>query len=111
MTVLRLFLIAFFLVIVVYTGITLSREGLSLFAVYFGDLFALGWRGQFNLDFAGYLMLSALWLMWRSGFAMAGMVQALCAGVLGMMVFAPLVLVLSLRSGGDLRKLLLGVHA
>ena len=111
MSFLRSFLIILFVVIALYTVIVISREGMGLIPVFFGDLVALTWRGQFNLDFACYLMGSALWVAWRGGFSGGAVATALVASVAGMLFFAPLVLVYLARAEGDLRKLLLGVHA
>ncbi|MBD3662453.1 hypothetical protein [Sulfitobacter aestuariivivens] len=111
MTYLRTGLIAMCALLATYTLIVVFREGTGLVAVFFGDLISVTWRGQFNLDFACYLMLSALWVAWRSGFKAAGIFTALIASVVGMLFFAPLVLVYASRASGDLKKLLLGVHA
>ncbi|MGC1496501.1 MAG: hypothetical protein WA790_11895 [Sulfitobacter sp.] len=111
MTVLRSVLIVLFGTLALYTIAVVFRDGVGLFPIYFGDLFSVTWRGQFNLDFACYLILSALWLAWRSGFSTGGVVVALIASILGMVFFAPVVLVLIGRSKGDMRRLLLGEHA
>ena len=103
MTFLRCLFIVFGIVIYLYSALVVMREGLGLFAVYFNDLFALNWSGQFNLDFALYLMLSGLWLAWRSGFSTSGIVRGLIASVCGMLYFVPQVLVLMARCRGDLR--------
>ena len=61
MTLFRLFIGAMFAVIAIYTLAVVVEHGLNLFPVFFG---AMGWPGQFNLDFLGMLMLSALWAAW-----------------------------------------------
>ena len=61
----RVFLGTLLAVITIYTLAVVAEHGLNLFAVFFGDIGALGWPGQFNLDFLGMLMLSALWTAWR----------------------------------------------
>lgn len=111
MPVLRNILMVLFGVLFIYTVAVILRDGVGLFPVFFGDLMSVTWRGQFNLDFACYLVLSALWLAWRSGFSPGGTLIALIAGVFGMTAFAPVVLVLISRARGDVRRLLLGVHA
>jgi hypothetical protein len=62
-------------------------------------------------DLSGYLILSGLWLAWRVGLTGASVVSVIAAATLGMLVFAQIVLILAHRAGGDLRQLLLGVHA
>ena len=111
MTVLRPFLLVLFGTLSLYTLVVIFREGPNLLPVFFGDIWSLGWRGQFNLDFACYLMCSALWVAWRGGFARGAICLALIASVAGMVFFAPLVLVFLARAKGDIPRLLLGVHA
>lgn len=111
MSALRTLLIALFVALALYTIVVVARDGAGLVRVFLGDLFAVGWRGQFNLDFLCYLVLSALWVAWRSGFSGVGIATAVVASVAGMLFFAPLVLVYMARAGGDMRKLLLGIHA
>jgi len=110
MNFLRNMLLVLGVVIYLYTFAVITRDGLGLFAVYFADLFAVNWSGQFNLDFACYLMLSGLWLAWRSGFSTNGIVCGLLASILGMLYLVPQMLVLIARSNGDMRALLLGVR-
>ncbi len=110
MTVLRPMLGLFGLTLFVYAVIVILQDGFGFFPIFFNELFALTWQGHFNLDFASYLVLSALWVAWRSGFTPVGIATAAAASVLGMMFFGPLVLVYAARAEGDLRKLLLGVH-
>jgi hypothetical protein len=62
MTAFRVLLLVILATIVVYTGFVIAGHGLGLFAVFFDDIAKLGWPGQFNLDFLGFLVLSALWL-------------------------------------------------
>ena len=97
--------------VLVYTLAVVPTHGMALVPVFVSDLLALSWRGQFNLDFACYLVLSAVWVAWRGGFSPAALALAGLASVGGMLFFAPYVLVASLRSHGDTRRLLLGVNA
>ncbi len=108
---LRFVLMALFTAIFAYTVYTVSVYGWTLIPIFLGDLFSGTWRGQFNLDFLTYLWLSALWIAWRGGFTGGAIAIALAASVLGMIFFAPYVLYLTAQSGGDMRKLLLGMHA
>lgn len=94
--------------IVVYTVIVISSHGMNLLPVFFGDIGRMGWPGQFNMDFAGFLILSGFWLAWRHHFSPAG----LALGLLGLFGGAPVLtaylLITSFQSGGDVKVLLLG---
>lgn len=69
MVVLRAVLVIHLIALTVYTALVIDRGGWDLLAVFFGDMAAIGWPGQFNLDFMGFLALSALWTAWRGRFA------------------------------------------
>ena len=60
-------------VLFAYTGIVGIRHGWNLFAIFFGDIAAMTWPGQFNLDFTCLLMFTGLWLAWRHHFSPAGL--------------------------------------
>ncbi len=111
MTVLRSIIAALGLALLVYTLAVIPQHGINLLPVFLGDVFAVNWSGQFNLDFASYLLLSGLWVAWRGGFSRVSIVVGLIASVAGMVFFAPYVLWLSLTTGRELHTLLLGVHA
>jgi hypothetical protein len=108
MTAFRVLLVAIFATIVAYTAIVVASHGLGLFAAFFGDIAEMGWPGQFNLDFTGFLALSALWLAWRHHFSPLG----LALGVLGFFGGAPVLtaylLATSFAVNGDVKELLLG---
>ena len=111
MTLFRLFLAIAWGVLAAYTAIVISREGMDLLPVFFGDIAALTWSGQFNLDFLLMLTLSALWVAWRHRFSPAGLALGAIALVGGLLFLLPYLFVLSLRAGSDARSLLLGDHA
>ena len=104
----RLLLAVIFLGIAGYTAVVIANHGMGLFAVFFGDIAELGWPGQFNLDFLGFLTLSGFWLAWRHHFSPGGLVL----GVLGLFGGAPVLTAYlffaSLQAGGDPAELLLG---
>ena len=108
MTALRLFLFAFLTVLTIYTGVVVAGHGPNLLAVFFGDIGRLGWPGQFNLDFLGFLCLSAAWVAWRHRFSAGGLALAVLAFFGGMAFLCPYLLVQIGRTGGDARVLLLG---
>lgn len=107
MVVLRLFWVAFLALLAVYTEVVISNHGWNLFPAFFGDMAAMGWPGQFNLDFSGLLILSALWTAWRSAFSPAGLMLAGIAFFGGMMFLSIYLLILSF-SARDIADLLIG---
>ncbi len=107
----RGFLAVFFLLLTIYTGVVIKAEGWSLLPVFIGDIAAMGWPGQFNLDFLGSLLLAGMWIAWRHRFSSAGIVLGLVASVGGMLFFMPYLLVASAIAGGDMKALLLGEQA
>lgn len=104
----RLFLAACLLVIIGYTAVTIANHGINLFPAFFGDIAAMGWPGQFNLDFMTFLLLAALWVAWRHHFSTAGIALGLLASLGGMLFLSIYLLIHSYRTKGDVRALLLG---
>mgnify|MGYP000845570036 CR=1 FL=1 len=104
----RVFLAAFMVVLAGYTAVTISNHGWDLLPVFFGDMAAMAWPGQFNLDFMGFLMLSAIWTAWRNNFSPSGLALAVVAFFGGMMFLTIYLLALSLQLKGDVRAMLLG---
>ncbi len=111
MTFLRILLVAMLVVVLIYTGLAVANEGINLFATTLPALPHFGWPGQFHLDFATYLILSALWVGWRHKFSPAGIVLALIASVGGMIFLSIYLLVASYKAEGDMKKILLGEHS
>lgn len=111
MTGFRLVLLVMTAIIVVFTITAIADGGLDLLTPYLRVVLAMNWQGQFNIDFACYLVLSGIWMSWRSGFTHRGIALGVCAPVLGILFLAPYLIYLVGKSGGDARKLLLGVHA
>lgn len=108
MTLFRLFLITVLIVILGYTAIVASHHGLNLLSVFFGDMAAMTWPGQFNLDFFTFLLLSGLWVAWRNNFSAAGLILAPIA-VFGGMVFLSIYLLwLTFETKGDMPTIMLG---
>lgn len=111
MTAFRLYLAALLAVLVAYTLAVMATHGANLFPVFFGDIARLAWPGQFNLDFMMLLSLSALWTAWRGGFAPKAFGLAALAFIGGALFLTIYLLVLSARTDGDTRRMILGVHA
>ena len=108
MTPFRLFLLACLLAIASYTAITIANHGLNLLPVFFGDMAAMAWPGQFNLDFICFLALSAIWVSWRHQFSAAGLALGLLAFSGGMLFMSVYLLVQTGKRGSNAKVLLLG---
>ncbi len=104
MTALRLFLFAYAVGLAVYTAVVIADHGWDLFSIFFGDIVAVTWAGQFNADFTGFLILSALWTAWRNRFSATGIALASIALLGGILFLAIYLLWLSRKaeSIGDL---------
>jgi hypothetical protein len=100
----------FLIVLTGYTAIVISNHGWNLLAVFFGDMKAMTWPGQFNLDFMGFLTLSALWTAWRHHFSPLGLALAVVAFFGGMAFLTIYLLVVSYQVKGDVRAMLLGAQ-
>ena len=98
-----------FVVLFIYTAITVSNHGLFvLFNIFFSDIAKMEWPGQFNMDFLCMLILSCLWTTWRNQFTVKGYLLGALAFVGGTGFLAPYLFVLLSQTKGDLRKVLLG---
>ncbi|MEM6462727.1 MAG: hypothetical protein AAF724_12495 [Pseudomonadota bacterium] len=104
----RIVILFQFAVLTAYTIAVIDRHGTDFWPVFFGDLFAVNWSGQFNLDFFCYLVLSALWVAWRHRFSALGLVLALFALIGGLLYFAIYLSIVAARAKGDVSTLLLG---
>lgn len=110
MSVLRVVLVVHLAVLTGYTAVVMGNHGWNLFPAFFGDMAAMGWAGQFNLDFIGFLMLSGLWTAWRNNFSPFGLLLGILAFFGGMMFLSIYMLILSLRAR-DIQEILLGSAA
>lgn len=108
MTLFRFFLFATLTIITVYTSVVIFNHGFNLLPVFFGDMVAMGWPGQFNLDFMTFLMLSAIWVAWRNQFSPAGLGLAILAFFGGMLFLSIYLLVLTGRHQNDVARIMMG---
>jgi hypothetical protein len=104
----RVFLAVIFVAIVAYTAITISNHGWNLLPVFFGDIRAMTWQGQFNFDFMGFLLLSGLWVAWRHQFSAGGLLLGLLAVFGGILFLSLYLFVASFSSKGNVQELLMG---
>ena len=95
--------------LVVYTLIVIANHGITpLLPTFFGDMAQMTWPGQFNADFFGFLMLSALWTAWRHEFSAGGIGLGVVALIGGIPFLTTYLLYHSFQVNDDMRALLLG---
>jgi hypothetical protein len=87
---------------------TIMNHGWNLLPVFFGDMKAMTWPGQFNLDFMTFLILTGVWLAWRHRFSAKGLLYGLLGLFGGMLFLAPYLLITSYQVNGDMTKLFMG---
>lgn len=104
------YLMGFVIFLGTYTVIVGANHGWNLLQLFFADIFAMTWAGQFNSDFTGFLSLSGLWLAWRNQFSTGGIVLGVLGFFGGMMVLAPYLILMSRRADGDMAVVLLGAE-
>ncbi|MBF7729279.1 hypothetical protein [Pseudomonas sp. N040] len=104
----RIYLVVVVVCLGTYTMMVGVNHGWNLLPVFFHDLLAMTWPGQFNADFTTFLMLSALWVAWRNQFSGTGIALAVVAFFGGMMFLAPYLLYASIQARGNVNVILLG---
>ena len=110
MAMLRFFLLVSTILIYVFTYFAVAAQGINWPAVAFGDILALNWRSQFDVDFVIHLLLLATWISWREGFSMKGHVFGFLSIVMGGMFSFPYLLSAIYVAKGDPKRILLGDH-
>jgi len=103
----RAYLVLYLVFLAGYTAIVIANHGWNLMPIFFGDIAAMEWPGQFNSDFSGFLSLSALWLAWRHHFSPSGLLLAVAGFFGGMMFLVPYLLIASVQANGDTKEILL----
>lgn len=109
MILLRGYLILGWLLLAGITAWAVTTLGLEGGKVFFSD-FAHAWRASFYTDFLLHVLPIAAWVFWREPSKPVGLLCALGTTMGGLFTLVYL-LVASYRSGGDVRRLLLGHHA
>ena len=104
----RFLLVIYIISIFIITGLVGFKHGWNLLPIFFSDMASLTWPGQFNFDFMCFLLLSGLWLAWRHHFSPGGLVLGILGIFGGIMLLAPYLLLMSFKSKGDIKVLLLG---
>jgi len=110
-TAFRVFLAVVFVSILAYTAVTISNHGLNLLPIFFGDMKAMAWPGQFNFDFMTFLALSALWTAWRNQFSAKGLGLAVLAFFGGMLFLSAYLFILSFKANGSVAQVMIGDRA
>jgi len=85
-----------------------AEHGINLFPAFFGDIAAMGWAGQFNMDFMGFLFLSAAWVAWRHQFTPLGWVLAVPAFFGGIPFLTIYLLIVTRTPDCDMKAVFLG---
>lgn len=111
MKMLKLYLLLSTLAIYGVTVLVGFNVGWNWPAVFFGDLGAMNWRSQFNLDFLIHLVLLATWIQWREGSTPRGFVFGFLSIVMGGMFGFPYIAFAALKAQGDPKRFLLGERA
>ena len=104
----RIFMLVVFFSLSAYTAVTISNYGWNLIPVFFGDMRAMTWPGQFNFDFMGFLFLSGLWVSWRHQFSVVGIGLGAVAVFGGMLFLSLYLFVASIQANGNLKEVLMG---
>ncbi len=104
----RILLVIIFITVLGYTLTVGVNWGWNLLPVFFGDMAAMNWAGQFNLDFMSFLTLFGLWLAWRHNFSSGGIVLGVLGFFGGILVLTPYLFFVSFKAKGDMKELFLG---
>jgi hypothetical protein len=104
----RILMVVLFVAITGYTMVTIVNYGWNLVPIFFGDMAAMAWPGQFNFDFMCFLILSALWVSWRHHFSSLGLMLGAIASVGGMLFLSAYLFIVAGQANGNVRELLLG---
>lgn len=108
MTSFRLLLVAIIVIVGGYTAFVVVDHGWNFLQVYFNDIAKMEWPGQFNMDFAAFLILGSTWLMWRHNFSPLGLLFGVIIFPLGAPFLCTYLLFASFKANGDVKELLLG---
>jgi hypothetical protein len=107
----RTYLVVAWLALAIFTGVVMANHGTGLLPIFFADIAAAGWPGQFNADFMTMLALSGLWCAWRGNWSIPAIGHGILAFIGGGIVLMATLLLLHLRYQGDMRRVLLGDRA
>lgn len=104
---LRVLCVGAFATTFLYTMAVGVNHGFNFAPIFIGDVFAMNWAGQFNVDFSFHLLFSALWLAWRNKFSSQGIALGVFALVGGIHVLTGYLFIKSFQVQ-TIRELLTG---
>lgn len=104
----RILLALMWIAVAVISFQAFAQQGMVAGELFFADIREASWRGQFNADFMGHLMIVGLWVAWRHRFSPAGWILGVLCVLGGGLASFLYLLVVSLQVKGDTAKLLLG---
>lgn len=107
MKVFRVFLVAVFATVIVYTIIVGNTHGWNFLPIFFKDITAMNWAGQFNLDFSFFLIFTGLWVAWRNEFKPIGISLGLFTLVGGIPFISSYLFILSFKTN-SVKEILIG---
>lgn len=110
MTTFRILLALMCITITAYTVAVGTHHGWNFASIFFNDIAAVNWAGQFNLDFSCLLLLTGLWIAWRSRFSFIGIAAGAFTLIGGVPFVCVYVLALSFRKNASIQQLLTGEH-
>lgn len=108
LTLLKSLLIIQTLLIITYTTFIINLSGSNFIKTGIENILALGWNGQFTLDFSCYLFLVSLWILWRNKYSFYSFLLSLVAFTMGIIFFAPYIFFLIVKEKGDISKVMIG---
>lgn len=104
---LRVLCVALFATTFLYTITVGINHGFNFAHIFIGDVLAMNWPGQFNVDFSSHLLLSGLWLAWRNKFSVQGIALGMFALIGGIHVLTGYLFIKSFQVQ-SIRELLAG---
>lgn len=107
MKVFRFILVVAIATMLVYTLKVGIIHGWNFAPLFLGDITAMNWPGQFNLDFSSLLLFAGLWMAWRNKFSPIGIILGLITLVGGIPFISTYLLILSFKSK-SIKEILIG---
>lgn len=108
MVALRVFLVLWLTLMVAYTHLVIAHDGVDFLTPFHAAVARVGWEGQFSLDLAGFLVVTAFWITWRQGASLLALLTALVVVSGGMIGVCAYLLIIGMAARGDVKVLLLG---
>jgi hypothetical protein len=107
---LRAFLLTAWLITAYLVVAAAAELGFSGSLIWFTD-FAHAWRLMFYTDFTFYLLLAALWILYREDSPAIGISCAILSAALGSIFTLAYLFITTFRARGDIHAFLMGARA